>query len=279
MEIGINAMSSIGTMQKDFEGAILRLKDGGCTWIEAMSDWGARPETVVYYENLTGGPSGWDPQNTVNRIEFMKKENMQIRGIFVFDEILEEQAEDLGKYCRENGISYIVISFMEYGDIDDIYSKVSLIRKVSAILRAYGVRVLMHNHDHDTRIVEDRDHVRKQTMTIFLENCSPEELMLEVDTGWLVYAGIDPVEYVREHLDRIAVLHFKDICEGYGSMSRDDIFVPCGKGVVDFENILKAAAGKKDLLYVLDQDASGGDIIEDHIQSIKYFNKLETKIK
>lgn len=274
MEIGINAMSAIGTMKDDFEGAIRRLKAGGCSWIEAMSDWGAKPETVAFYEKLTGGPSGWDPENTVARLEKMKKEDMKIKGIFVFDELLEEQADELGKYCSQNGITYIVVSFMHYGDIDDIYSKIELIKKVSAVVKGYGVRVLMHNHEHDTCIVEDRDHIRKQTLTVFLENCTPEELMLEVDTGWLVYAGIDAVQYVKEHLDRIAVLHLKDICEGYDSMPREDIFVPCGKGVVDFKNIMKEAASKKDIMYVLDQDASKGDIIEDHIQSVKYIKNL-----
>lgn len=275
MEIGINAMSAIGVMKDDFDGTIDRLKAGGCSWIEAMSDWGAKPETIAFYANLTGGPSGWDADNTVNRIERMKKQGMKIRGIFVFDELLEAQADDLGQYCSKNGISYIVVSFLHYGDIDDIYAKIALIKKVAAIVGHYGVQILMHNHEHDTCIVEDRDHIKKQTLTIFLENCSPEELMLEVDTGWLVYAGIDAVQYIKEHLERIAVLHLKDICEGFTTIPREDIFVPCGQGVVDFKNILKEAYLKKDMLYVLDQDASKGDIIEDHIRSINYLNCMQ----
>ena len=99
--------------------------------------------------------------------------------------------------------------------------------------------------------------------------------MLEVDTGWLVYAGIDAVQYIKEHLERIAVLHLKDICEGFTTIPREDIFVPCGQGVVDFKNILKEASLKKDMLYVLDQDASKGDIIEDHIRSINYLNCMQ----
>lgn len=275
MEIGINAMSAINALKEDFDGTIGKLKAGGCSWIEAMSDWGAKPETVAFYANLTGGPSGWDPENTVKRIEHMKKYGMEIRGIFVFDELLEDQADDLGKYCSQNGISYIVLSFLHYGDIDDIYAKISLIKKVSAIMAGYGVQILMHNHEHDTCIVKDRDHVEKQTLTVFLENCSPEELMLEVDTGWLVYAGIDAVQFIKDHLERIAVLHLKDICKGYVSMPREDIFVPCGQGVVDFKNIIKAVSVKADILYVLDQDASKGDIIEDHIQSINYLNCIQ----
>lgn len=275
MDIGINAMSAIGAMKKDFEGTIKRLKDGGCSWIEAMSDWGAKPETIEFYAGLTGGPSGWDPENTVSRIASMKKDGMKIKGIFVFDELLMDQAEDLGKYCSENGIDYIVLSFLEYGDINDIYAKIGLIKEVSSVVGHYGVKILMHNHEHDVCPVMDKDHVSKQTLSIFLENCSSEELMLEVDTGWLAYAGIDAAQYIKDHLDRIAVLHLKDICKGYASVPREDIFVPCGEGVVDFKNIMSVVADKKDLLYVLDQDGSKGDIIEDHIQSINYLKSLQ----
>ena len=274
MEIGINTMSAMNAMRADFEGTVKRLKAGGCDWLEAMSDWGAKQETIDFYSNLTGGPSGWDPENAELRMEIARKNGMSIKGLFIFDERLDEQAQKLGKYCQKNGISYVVLSFLEYGGIEDIYEKAALIRKAAAVLGNYGVQILMHNHEHDTMLIRDKDGTQKPIISIFLQQCLAQELMLEVDTGWLVYAGVDAPAYVRRHLDRIAVMHLKDICKDYKNVPREDIFVPCGQGAVDFPAIMAEAGKKADMMYVLDQDKSRGDIIEDHIASIKYLKSI-----
>ena len=101
MEIGINTMSAMNAMRADFEGTVKRLKAGGCDWLEAMSDWGAKQETIDFYSNLTGGPSGWDPENAELRMEIARKNGMSIKGLFIFDERLDEQAQKLGEILSE----------------------------------------------------------------------------------------------------------------------------------------------------------------------------------
>ena len=201
---------------------------------------------------------------------------MDIRGIFVFDSVILQQADQLGQYCRDAGIRYIVFSFLDYGTIDDIYSKIETVRHTAGILGQYGVRVLQHNHEHDTALITDRDGKKKPIIDVFLEQLSPEELMLEVDTGWIKYAGLDPAEYIREKAERIMILHLKDICHDFREVSRDKIFVPCGAGAVDFQAVMDAIpADRRDsMLYVIDQDASGGDIVDDLITGMQYLNGL-----
>lgn len=276
MDIGINVMSSIGTMKEDFQGTLKKLVNGGCSFLELMSDWGAKQETIDFYASLTGGPSGWDPENTLERLQIIRSLGMDAKGMFVFDEMLEEQAEDLGKYCKENGIFYVVISFLNYGNIDDIYEKIGLIRRTAAILEPYKVQIVQHNHEHDVIPITDRDGIEKPIIDVFLEQLLPQELMLEVDTGWLQYAGVDPAEYIREKIDRIMILHLKDICKDYKSVSREEIFVPCGEGIINFPEIFNTIPdGKKStLLYVIDQDASSGNIIDDLLKAIQYFKNL-----
>lgn len=278
MKIGINAMSTIGAMAQDFEGTIKRLREAGLDYIEAMSDWGARPETIEFYTGLTGS-SGWDPENTLRRLEVLRSYGMDIRGIFIFDEALDEQAEELGKYCGRAGIRYVVLSFLKYDGIDDIYNKIELIRRTAKILKPFGVQICQHNHEHDVVFITDRDGVRKPVIDIFLEQLSPEELMLEMDTGWVQYAGLDPVQFIRERLDRVGILHFKDICRDFKSVSREEIFVPCGQGAVDFPAVLGAIPeDRREMIgYVIDQDASKGDIVEDLAEAIAYFKNMENE--
>lgn len=54
---------------------------------------------------------------------------MDIKGLFVFFEDLENQAEDVAKYCKEEGIEYISMSFAGYNDIDDVYKKIQMLKK------------------------------------------------------------------------------------------------------------------------------------------------------
>jgi len=277
MQIGINVMSTISMMRERFQETVKRLTDGGCSYFEAMSDWGAKEETLDFYAGLTGGRNGWDPAQTLERMQYIRSLGSDIRGIFVFDESIQGQTEELGKYCREAGLQYIVFSFLEYQGLDDIYSKIDLLRNVSAVLKRFGVQVLMHNHEHDCVEIQDKDGKKKEIIDIFLENLSAQELALEVDVGWLQYADIDPAAYVKRKLDRIQILHLKDICRDYKEKERSHIFVPCGSGVLDFPAIIEVVqeAGRKDMLYVIDQDASEGDIVEDLLESIAYLKSIE----
>ena len=96
--------------------------------------------------------------------------------------------------------------------------------------------------------------------------------MLEIDTGWLAYMGIDPAEFIRERIDRILCIHMKDICSDYKTKDRETISVACGQGIVDFKAIIDAVPAEKrdQILFMLDQDSSQGDIMEDLLESLKY---------
>ena len=279
MQIGINVMSTISMMRESFQETVNRLTDGGCSYFEAMSDWGAKEETLDFYAGLTGGRNGWDPEQTLGRLQYIRSVGSDIRGIFVFEDTILEQAEQLGEYCRDAGLQYIVFSFLEYHGLDDVYSKIDLLRKVSAVMKRFGVQVLMHNHEHDCAEIEDKDGNNKEIIDIFLNNLSAKELALEVDVGWLQYADIDPAAYVKKKIDRIQILHLKDICRNYKETERSHIFVPCGSGAVDFPAIIKVVqeAGREDMQYVIDQDASDGDIVQDLVESIAYLKSIDAE--
>lgn len=276
MQIGINVMSLGTPMNQNFESCINNLKNAGCNYFELMSDWGAFPETIKFYENLSGEPSGWDFENSKKRISAIRKAGMDVKGMFVFEECLKGQADELGKYCQELHISYIVLSFLNYENgIDSVYEKINFINELAVTLNKYDVQIIIHNHEHDFNKLTDKDGVEKYILDIILEHCS-DTLMLELDTGWALYAGIDIPNYIQTHLDQLAILHFKDICKQYKNTDRDNIFVPCGDGAVDFATILNAIPDDNlnRILYVLDQDKAETDIVEEQAKSLQYLHKL-----
>ena len=55
---------------------------------------------------------------------------------------------------------------------------------------------------------------------------------------------------------------------------------PCGKGTVDFKAVLDAVPleHRDRVLYVLDQDASEADIVQDQIESVRYIKELSKRV-
>ncbi len=68
-----------------------------------------------------------------------------------------------------------------------------------------------------------------------------------VDTGHLAYAGIDPAAFLAADPAAVGAVHLKDldsgrISDGFWSSVAAGAFVPLGRGSVDFEAVLGAAA-------------------------------------
>jgi len=91
--------------------------------------------------------------------------------------------------------------------------------------KEYDARVCYHNHAQE--IINNATGMR-----IICEETDPELVSLCVDTFWVTYGGLSPVDFIRENMDRVAYLHLKDI--------RDREFVELGQGVIDFPAVIKA---------------------------------------
>ena len=95
-----------------------------------------------------------------------------------------------------------------------------------------------------------------------------EELKLCWDVGHALYAGTDPVAFVRQHGERIAYLHLKDVDGRVLHGLRDDgapfeegirrrVFTELGRGLLDVRRLLESlqAIGYDDWLMV-EQDST-----------------------
>lgn len=64
---------------------------------------------------------------------------------------------------------------------------------------------LYHNHYHEFYTING-----KTVMDLMMENTDPDYLSLELDTFWVMRAGLDPVEQLKHFGKRVKLLHQKD---------------------------------------------------------------------
>ena len=131
-----------------------------------------------------------------------------------------------------------------------------------------GAVFCYHNHHQDSELLENDI----TAMEMVLE---APDLMLQMDTGWAWYGGMDAPSFMKAHADRIASVHLKDLTED--ARKRQDIgrFTAIGSGAVntkaclDCMDVCSLAPNR----LILDQDASAGNIFDDISAGIAYIVK------
>lgn len=68
----------------------------------------------------------------------------------------------------------------------------------------------------------------------------PALVKIELDIGWLAYAGVDPVEYLRRHAGRVVSCHLKDYDPTVATDVPQRKLVAPGAGTIDFAAVLTA---------------------------------------
>jgi inosose dehydratase len=112
------------------------------------------------------------------------------------------------------------------------------------IARAYGVQAVFHQHVGT--YVETVDEVEELARRV-----DPALVGWCFDAGHAIYAGIDPVDFIRRHADRIRYVHLKDVdpavlaqlrAEGLGWEAglRRFVFAELGSGVLDLGGVIEA---------------------------------------
>ena len=135
--------------------------------------------------------------------------------------------------------------------------------------RQSGLRFGYHNHAYE---FDALDSSGETLFDALLSRTDPALVELELDVFWAEYAGRDALKLIRDHGDRIALLHVKDIAAD--QVPQD---VPVGRGSLDWGAILGAGKGADVRWFVVEQD-NPGDPLDDITQSLRYLERYTTPV-
>ena len=168
---------------------------------------------------------------------------------------LHKQFDQIVAFNKELGVSYIIcasprlkdpsrLTNMNPGDrahaftVDDWRWNADEFNALGEKVHAAGMKFGYHNHVNEFR---ETDGVVPYVELLRLTD--PTKVTMELDCGWVVVGGGDPVEYLRNYPNRISMLHVKDLkrAETPASNTNRPEAAELGQGTIDYRPILREA--------------------------------------
>jgi len=120
---------------------------------------------------------------------------------------------------------------------DDWKATAGLLNAKAKPLKAAGLTMGYHNHNIELAPVG-----ASNGLSILLAETDPALVQFEMDAGWVVAAGADPIAILKAHPKRFRQMHVKDV---KASTKPNFVFqqdpTEVGTGIIDWKRLLPAA--------------------------------------
>jgi sugar phosphate isomerase/epimerase len=225
--VGLMLYSVREDCARDFEGTVRAVAALGFEGVEVFDLHGHSPDEV----------HGW-----------LAELGLAAIGRHALLEAVEASLPELAEEARVLGWRRLTVAWIDPANLGDPDLPGRLGRAAAAAAE-HGLELGFHNHDAEV--------VPLASGEVFLD-LLPAELYLELDLGWIWFAGVDPVALLERVGSRCPFVHVKDFA------SRDrSAFRPVGDGVVGYDRVVPAAVRAGVEWLIVEQDATDGDALED----------------
>jgi sugar phosphate isomerase/epimerase len=178
-----------------------------------------------------------------------------------FDDKWQQTIDDAAVAGQE----YVIVSSMpSKGQTADNYKSVAeSFNKAGEACKKSNLKFGYHNHNFEF----EKDN-GKTLYDVLVENTNPEFVHLEMDLGWVIVTGNDPLDYFTRYPKRFPLWHLKDM-DMTAKHSTE-----FGKGGLDIKKMLQHAdtAGMK--YFFIEQEEYSGTAFDCLAYNFDYLKKL-----
>lgn len=209
----------------------------------------------------------WGMSNTEFR-DYIESLNMKLISSHVsVDKNFEEKAQKAG----EAGMKYLISPWVGPQKSIDEYKKIADgFNKAGEICKKNNMRFAYHNHDYSFQPMNGQ-----LPQNVFLDNTDPSLVDFELDIYWVIMAGVNPQEHLREYKDRYKLVHVKDRRKD-ATAEETHASTILGSGSIDYVPILKTAKEVGVQYYFLEQEEfKGSTPFESSQKGAEYLKTLE----
>lgn len=267
--IGIQLFTVAAAAAKDLDGTLKTLADIGYREIE-----------------LPGGPPRKTPAELRKTLTDLGLTCPSIHAAMME---LQANAQEKIDLAQALGAQYLVCSFPWTADarfrksfrdlptqmtLDDWKWNAEQLNRIGELAKRAGIRVGYHNHN-----LEFRRFDGVSAFDELLRLTDPALVAIEMDIAWVVTAGADPLHYLREHGDRIELLHIKEVRKDLQVMV-DQVkaqTTELGNGLIDWPKLFAAMNSKRIRHYFVEQENFDGSPLDAVKVDFDYLQRLGTK--
>jgi sugar phosphate isomerase/epimerase len=178
---------------------------------------------------------------------------------------LDDKWQQTMEEAVESGQEYLICSSMpSEGQNVDNYKKVAEeFNKAGEACKKLGLKFGYHNHEYEFETENNQ-----VLYDVLLSNTEGDLVHMELDLGWVVVAGKDPLDYFKKYPGRFPLWHLKDM-----DMNKKES-TEFGKGGLDIPEIMahKKASGVKHIF--IEQEEYANNPLESMKHNMAYLNKL-----
>ena len=227
--IGLQLYTVRDDCERDFEGTLRAVAEMGYEGVELHSLFTNTAEQVREWLDLYGLP---------------------VCGRHVSLAALEDDLPRLVREADVLGTRRIALAWIEPpASAAEAASWVERFGKIAEAAEAKGLEFGFHNHDGELRVLDDGHS--------FLDRLPELPLFLELDLGWVWWAGVDPVDLLGRTHGRAPLVHVKDF------PNHDErVSCPVGEGIVGYEAIVPAAVAAGVEWLIVEQDETQGPALD-----------------
>jgi sugar phosphate isomerase/epimerase len=213
-QVSVQLWSVKDEVKADFIGTLQQLADMGFKGVEFAGEFG----------EFANNPEGLKA--------FLDELGLQASGAHVhFDKLNEENFAQTVAFYQAIGCTSLIVPADERAfDPQGVRQMVIELNDLSVKLAMTGMQIGFHNHDAEFNDFE------KGTYWDFIAESTNDNVILQLDAGWVTYAGKDPVAYVRRYPGRTLTTHYK-VKLPEGTVGKLPII---GKDTIDWKALIAA---------------------------------------
>lgn len=186
-------------------------------------------------------------------------------GLHLLEERLEEEIE----YLQTIGARYAICPYLldDQRGADAWAKHFVNFEQYGKRFREAGIEFCYHNHDFEFQVEVDGQFV----FDALYDRISPDLLKVEMDIGWVQYAGQDPLAYISKYAGRLPLLHLKDYRKGGAEQGIDT--VELGRGDLPLLPIINRAAESEVEWIIVEQDTCANPPLESVAESMEWLKQ------
>ena len=119
--------------------------------------------------------------------------------------------------------------------------------KAGKQVKEKGLQFAYHNHAFEFEMKVNDQYV----FDAMYGAVTPEALQLEMDAGWIQFAGLDTLQYIANYAGRLPLLHLKDF---KGTVNGEINTVELGEGEIDLVSVIQAGSDAGVEWIIVEQD-------------------------